>query len=87
MSKTFTGTVNFTYRVVLEDTEIATLLEYTDENYPDNFIRYLHTLHTVDDVICAIISYSTRKYLKEKLIDNSVTFSPISVKVEAKKRA
>ncbi len=88
MSKTFTGTVNYTYSFTLSDSETKEIIEdIGSTNQPDAFVNYLSTLPSADDVICAIAARGTRTYLKEVLDEPSVTISPISVKVEAKKRA
>ena len=88
MSKTFTGTVNYTYSFTLSDSETKEIIEgIGNTNKPDAFINYLSTLPSIDAVICAIAARGARTYLKELLDDSSVTISPISVKVEAKKRA
>ena len=88
MSKTFTGVVNYTYSFTLSDSETKEILEdIGGTNQPAAFVNYLSTLSSTDAVICAIAARGARTYLKELLDDPSVTISPISVRVEAKKNA
>lgn len=94
MSKTFTGTVNFSFKITLPDEDISALVNAIDTGEPDTdtmaFVKYLRGLGTVDEKVAATIAQTIKRLLKEDVMDwfgTELTHSPIQVKVEAKKRA